>query len=198
MSSPVSRTTGSFTALYCCLGSNFVLFLGSVLPTSLASGPEISIELNVRGCFVIQLSTCFAELVQLFFLLLNCKSFYILSCQLLFVKHFFSFVFYFLLRKQKLFSLLSEATVIFYHIFLICQALFYSLLYFCQKEQKRIRRRRDLNPRTARTVYTLSRGASSATWVLLHMPKYNKIFNSLCRIAQRYIILAKTLLIVKL
>ena len=33
-----------------------------------------------------------------------------------------------------------------------------------------IRRRRDLNPRTARTVYTLSRGASSATWVLLHMP----------------------------
>ena len=29
------------------------------------------------------------------------------------------------------------------------------------------RRRRDLNPRTAQTVYTLSRGTSSATWVLL-------------------------------
>ena len=29
--------------------------------------------------------------------------------------------------------------------------------------QKRERRRRDLNPRTAQTVYTLSRGASSAT-----------------------------------
>ena len=64
--SPVSRTTGPLTALYCCLGSNFVLFHGSVSPTSLASGPEISIELNVRGCFVIQLSTYFAELCSAF------------------------------------------------------------------------------------------------------------------------------------
>ena len=31
------------------------------------------------------------------------------------------------------------------------------------------RRRRDLNPRAAFTTYTLSRGASSATWVLLHI-----------------------------
>ena len=92
--SPVSRTTGPLTALYCCLGSNFVLFHGSVSPTSLASGPEISIELNVRGCFVIQLSTCFAELCSTFrFSLLNCKSFYILSHQLSFVKNFFLFVY---------------------------------------------------------------------------------------------------------
>jgi hypothetical protein len=31
------------------------------------------------------------------------------------------------------------------------------------------RRRRDLNPRAGCPTYTLSRGASSATWVLLHM-----------------------------
>jgi hypothetical protein len=30
------------------------------------------------------------------------------------------------------------------------------------------RRRRDLNPRAAYTTYSLSRGAPSATWVLLH------------------------------
>ena len=41
--------------------------------------------------------------------------------------------------------------------------LFNSKLFSKSKE----RRRRDLNPRTAQTVYTLSRGASSATWVLL-------------------------------
>ncbi len=33
---------------------------------------------------------------------------------------------------------------------------------------KKWRRRRDLNPRAAYTTYTLSRGAPSATWVLLH------------------------------
>ena len=39
------------------------------------------------------------------------------------------------------------------------------------------RRRRDLNPRAAWTTYTLSRGASSATWVLLQMPKYFHILH---------------------
>ena len=37
------------------------------------------------------------------------------------------------------------------------------------------RRRRDLNPRAGYPTYTLSRGASSATWVLLQMPKYKMI-----------------------
>ena len=54
----------------------------------------------------------------------------------------------------------------------VCQHLFstfFKFLYqhFTFPENKR--RRRDLNPRTARTVYTLSRGASSATWVLLQI-----------------------------
>ena len=38
------------------------------------------------------------------------------------------------------------------------------------------RRRRDLNPRAGYPTYTLSRGASSATWVLLQMPKYKMIY----------------------
>ena len=71
-------------------------------PTSLASGPEISIELNVRGCFVIQLSTFFTELRSAL-LLLNCKSFYILSHLLLFVKHFF-FLFSIKIQKKMCFS----------------------------------------------------------------------------------------------
>ena len=40
------------------------------------------------------------------------------------------------------------------------------------------RRKRDLNPRTARTVYTLSRGASSATWVFLQ--RLNNFLIHLC------------------
>ena len=40
------------------------------------------------------------------------------------------------------------------------------------------RRRRDLNPRAAQTTYTLSRGASSASWVLLRTPNsYFSIWN---------------------
>ena len=142
-----------------------------LLPTSLASGPEISIELNVRGCFVIQLSTFFTELRSAL-LLLNCKSFYILSHLLVFVKHFFLFVFN-QDSKENVFSkthfftslidvkksiygrlffskpLLSQATLTFYHMTFLLSSTFYSLLCFCQKKQKRIRRRRDLNPRTA-------------------------------------------------
>ena len=50
---------------------------------------------------------------------------------------FFLLFFSSFFQGQKLFLLLSEATVIFYHIFFICQALFYSLLYFCQKSKRK-------------------------------------------------------------
>ena len=51
------------------------------------------------------------------------------------------------------------------------------IFYFFLFIQKKIRRRRDLNPRTAWTVYTLSRGASSATWVLLQIQMHS-VLNS--------------------
>ena len=35
------------------------------------------------------------------------------------------------------------------------------------------RRKRDLNPRAGHPTYTLSRGASSASWVFLQILKYN-------------------------
>ena len=47
-----------------------------------------------------------------------------------------------------------------------CQPLF---LFFRMSFRKIKRRRGDLNPRIAFAIYTLSRGASSATWVLLHV-----------------------------
>ena len=152
------------------------------LPTSLAWEPEwnLWIERSRLFCYsVINLLCCF-----------QCESFYILSHRFVFVKNFFNLFF----RS----SCLSQATRLFYYIrnklssiflffFLSC---FNDLLHASKqffpnqlntgnfKSKRIIRRRRDLNPRTAWTVYTLSRGTSSATWVLLHMPKYNKIFNS--------------------
>ena len=76
-------------------------------------------------------------------------------------------------------SFLSDATLIEYHVsitlsipFLYFFVIIICIIFYCLLliAFLMIRRRRDLNPRTARTVYTLSRGASSATWVLLHMP----------------------------
>ena len=126
--SPVSRTTGPLTALYCCLGSNFVLFHGSVSPTSLASGSEISIELNVRGCFVIQLSTCS--------LLSRAKAFifyhisFCLSSTFLF---YFLFLFF---RNKKLFCF-SQKQLLYSIIFSwFVKHFFHSLLCFSQKSKR--------------------------------------------------------------
>ena len=59
----------------------------------------------------------------------------------------------------------------FYHCFSLLSTTFFNFLNFLffSVYSEKIRRRRDLNPRTAWTVYTLSRGASSATWVLLQI-----------------------------
>ena len=121
--SPVSRTTGPLTALYCCLGSNFVLFHGSVSPTSLASGPEISIELNVRGCFVIQLSTYFTELCSAFcFWTAKAFIFYHISFCLS-----STFLFYFLFlffRNKKLFCFSQKQLLYSITSTFVCQELF--------------------------------------------------------------------------
>ena len=53
----------------------------------------------------------------------------------------------------------------------LCQPLFLIFLNLKFKKIKK-RRRRDLNPRAALTTYTLSRGTSSASWVLLQSPNY--------------------------
>ena len=62
-------------------------------------------------------------------------------------------------QRNSLFSLtqLSQLVKHFFYFF---------LFKFFQKIR---RRKRDLNPRAARTTYTLSRGASSASWVFLQM-----------------------------
>ena len=84
----------------------------------------------------------------------------------------FSFLFY---------SSLSDTTRLYYH-----ESFQMSRTFFISFHQ---RRRRDLNPRTAQTVYTLSRGTSSATWVLLHVTDYSvsKInYTKTFYICQRY------------
>ena len=125
---------------------------------------------NFRGmCFTVQLSkiifriaVCLKQLCyyimsfpacqELFstflklFLFLSCSNFDILShltgcCQELF--HFFFY------------SSLSDTARLYYH-----ESFQMSRTFFISFHQ---RRRRDLNPRTAQTVYTLSRGTSSAT-----------------------------------
>ena len=109
---------------------------------------RIAVCLKQLCYYIISFSAC-QELFQLFlklFLFLSCSNFDILShptgcCQELF--HFF-------------FTALCQAQLVYVITSLFrCQELFF--ISFHQ------RRRRDLNPRTAQTVYTLSRGTSSAT-----------------------------------
>ena len=84
----------------------------------------------------------------------------ILSHVFLFVKNFFQvFLKQFFMSFNQLYYYINK--------FSICQELFSFLFNLKLFSKSKERRRRDLNPRTAQTVYTLSRGASSATWVLL-------------------------------
>ena len=119
-------------------------------------------------CFTVQLSKIGFALP----FVLN--SFAIISCRFLPVKNFFSTflkLFYFSLAATLIsyhiqpavvknffisfYSSLSDATRLCYH-----ESFQMSRTFFISFHQ---RRRRDLNPRTAQTVYTLSRGTSSAT-----------------------------------
>ena len=129
------------------------------------------ILLNFQGYVTVQLSR--------FFLCCHLSSnFFIISGFVLFVKNFFNFF-------QKFFwssFVTHSASIDFITVFRCCQQLFstffnfLNFLFFSVYSEK-IRRRRDLNPRTAWTVYTLSRGASSATWVLLQIQMHS-VLNS--------------------
>ena len=88
----------------------------------------------------------FFQLFSTVFSVVICDSFYILSKPFPFVKNFLFFIC--IILQQLLYLIISRCD---------CQYPF----------KVKNRRRRDLNPRAARTTYTLSRGASSATWVLL-------------------------------
>ena len=125
---------------------------------------------NFRGmCFTVQLSKIG------FALPFVSNSFTIISCRFLPVKNFFQlFLKLFLFLSCSNFDILSHPTG-------CCQELFHFFFYSSLPDATRLcyhesfqmsrtffisfhqRRRRDLNPRTAQTVYTLSRGTSSAT-----------------------------------
>ena len=107
-------------------------------------------ELNVQGCFVIQLSSF-------------CVAFSFSAKAFIFYHNFFRLSRTFFIFLILNFAIFSEATCLFYYIRLILSSTFYYYFHFSKKSEIIIRRRRDLNPRTAQTIYTLSRGASSAT-----------------------------------
>ena len=96
-----------------------------------------------------------------------CDSLFILPHLFSFVKNFFQVFF-----KTFRWSFLSSLTTcLLYHKQEALSTTFLIFLKFhFSKNQKR--RRRDLNPRAALTTYTLSRGTSSASWVLLQSPNY--------------------------
>ena len=92
------------------------------------------------------LSRSFSTFLKLF-LFLSCSNFDILSHPTGCCQELFSFLFhnFFVRRNSYILSRVFLDVKNFFHFFFIQ------------------RRRRDLNPRTAQTVYTLSRGTSSAT-----------------------------------
>ena len=120
-------------------------------------------------CFTVQLSKIS------FALPFVSNSFAIISCCFPLVKNFFNFLKLFLFLSRSNFDILSHPTGCCQELFFIsfftalCQTqLVYVItsLFRCQELffiSFHQRRRRDLNPRTAQTVYTLSRGTSSAT-----------------------------------
>ena len=126
------------------------------------------------------------QLSRFFLCSVSSDSFYILSKALSFVKNFFNF-FHFLFCgafSQRVSSyIISFVSVFVKNFFDFFQKLFwyyFDTLFSCfpnyglqfspniRQDFSRIkRRRRDLNPRAGFPTYTLSRGASSASWVFL-------------------------------
>ena len=100
----------------------------------------------------------------------------LIHCRLWHLVHFITFIFV----CQELFSSFlklfnesfvirySSATRLLYHIHFWMSSTFLKFFIFKIKNLKR--RRRDLNPRAGHPTYTLSRGTSSASWVLLLTP----------------------------
>ena len=122
----------------------------------------------------------------------SCDSSFSLSLRFLFVKNFFHlflssfFEVFCCFHNERYLITLFHACQQFFSTFLIQFSSSYNRLIYGNKK----RRRRALNPRAAWTTYTLSRGASSTTWVLLHMPESYKIWNFVAH-SQRLIILPK-------
>lgn len=107
--------------------------------------PFVSNSFAIIPCCFLPVKNFFSTFLKLF-LFLSCSNFGSISCLPLSCQELFSFLFD---------SSLSDATRLFYH-----ESFQMSRTFFISFHQ---RRRRDLNPRTAQTVYTLSRGTSSAT-----------------------------------
>ena len=96
---------------------------------------------------------CFAFRNQLFYFITA-----FLTCQAL-------FYFYFAIAYRDNFLTISHSQVFVNNLFKVFWT-FYFVLFFKK------RRKRDLNPRAGCPTYTLSRGASSASWVFLRIHNF--------------------------
>ena len=115
----------------------------------------------------------------------------LLSSNFCIISDAFQLVNNFLFIFFVLFSLLFSQQLLYDTIVLpICQYLFrsfFKLFWACLFNNPK-RRKRDLNPRAALTTYTLSRGASSASWVFL----LNLLYEVLRRISHSAFIIIFT------
>ena len=147
---------------------------------------------------------CFGSKTVLFWNVKNFRESYVFHCLVIKVSvvfdssftlsHLFDFVKNFFQVFSNSFSmcccrLFSPTTRLFYHSFSSLSRTF--LFIFCffifHKKQKIKRRRRDLNPRAGYPTYTLSRGTSSASWVLLQTPNFQLLWNSIALYPKRII-----------
>ena len=90
-------------------------------------------------------------------------------------KYYYLYAFVWIFKIVSLFSYqgsdclfaFRNSALLFYHIVWLLSTPFLIILNLIWKKE---RRKRDSNPRAACATYTLSRGASSASWVFLQKP----------------------------
>ena len=95
---------------------------------------------------------------------------------------------YFTVQLSRFFVVVSATACLYYHKHLLLSTTFFKNLQFHIFAFSK-RRRRDLNPRAGHPTYTLSRGTSSASWVLLQ--SYKLKYEIVLR-RDAYVILAKS------
>ena len=99
----------------------------------------------------------------------------------------------------KVLCCFATARLLYHSLFCLSTAFFNFFSNFFFKIFDQIeRRKRDLNPRASFPTYTLSRGASSASWVFLPNRSLLRFLFAFCRFRQTHVLLYKTLFILSI
>ena len=132
--------------------------LGNSVPVYCSGLTSFDVRSWKISCKNFQGLLSIVQLSMFFVVAVSCDSFYIISKCFMFVNNFFKLFFVAFLNLSN-----SNSDILSY-IFLLVNNFFevFFKSYFQTK-----RRKRDSNPRAGCPTYTLSRGASSASWVFL-------------------------------